>query len=150
MRFPTRYQDRQLADWIAKHRWDHFVTLTFANPATPDEACQQFATFIRRIERRAHNGIYWFRVVERAASGRIHIHVLLGDSGSLSCASVEEAWERHGRSQVALYDPERGAIYYMHKAIDVGAEYDLSKRWRKLKDRDRFPRVGEGENGATE
>lgn len=110
-------------DLIRRYPIHHFATLTFRIPVKPVQAIRAMETFVRDLERRAQNPVWWFGVQEAGPiSERVHLHALLGGTENLSCRQIEAVW-LPGRSQVAVYDDEAGdAIAYLTKGLSHGAE----------------------------
>jgi hypothetical protein len=116
---------RAWGNWLSGFLWHHFATLTFPEQPSPAAAIGHLRTSRRWLEQRAQERVCWFYALERGAAGLLHLHVLLSGTGRLPPASVAAAWPR-GRADVSIYDPKRGATYYVSKAITTDVvEYDI-------------------------
>ena len=139
-------------EYLAPYDWDHWLTLTFAPPRPahlggrvplgparprparpgppPDYAHREFARFVRRLEDCSTEPVWWFRGDELGERlGRLHLHALLGGTGSLLAASLASRW-RAGWSVVKCYDRALGAAHYLTKYATKGlADYDVSGGW---------------------
>lgn len=70
----------------------------------------------------------YFYAIESHLSGYPHLHALLAGTASLTVRQLEQRWES-GHSRIVVYDPMRGAAFYVSKSLlDVCGEYDVSKR----------------------
>ncbi len=159
-------------EYLAPYAWDHWVTLTFAPPCPPqlggpvrlgparpgaerpgpppDYAHREFGRFVRRVERRAREPVWWFRGDELGERlGRLHLHALLGGTGGLLETSLGREW-RVGFSLVKRYDPALGAAHYVRKYATKGlADYDVSGGWRCEPLQPRLPFSQEGVQEAA-
>ncbi len=139
-------------EYLAPYAWDHWLTLTFAPPRPPhlggavrlgparpgperpgpppDFAHREFSRFVRRVERRGGEPVWWFRGDELGERlGRLHLHAFLGGTGGLLEASLGREW-RAGFSLVKRYDPALGAAHYVRKYVTKGlADYAVSGGW---------------------
>ena len=121
---------RAWGEYLGRFAWHPFATLTFERPCTPERARRAFVEgYARRLARQAQRPVPWFYAVEFDALGeRPHVHALVAGTGGLTIGQLERAW-RHGNTRVLAYDPERGAAFYVCKAIaGARALYDLSRR----------------------
>lgn len=130
---PLEAADRRLAAdaraalgaWLGQYDWDHFSTLTFAEPPSEHAAVRGFGRWIRRLEQRTQHAVHWVYTIERCASSARHIHALLHGTGCLSVSSVRAAWG-HGYTRVLVYDRRRGAARYVAKFVAWGdPEWDI-------------------------
>ena len=130
-------------DWLSTFHWDHFATLTFADPRSEHSARRAFAKYIRSLVRLTGGGSVGFFVgYEYGTLGRLHLHALLRTSAPqtrlgpggrprassrLSEQSVWQTWyDDFGRATVAPYDRQRGAAGYVAKYITKRlAFYDI-------------------------
>jgi len=141
-------------EYLAPYPWDHWVTLTFApyrrrhlggvvrlGPARrraerpgppPDYAHREFRRWVRRVEDRGREPVWWFRGDELGERlGRLHLHALLGGTGGLLDESLGREW-RAGFSLVKRYDPALGAAHYVTKYVTKGlADYAVSGDWHR-------------------
>ncbi len=139
-------------EYLAPYDWNHWATLTFAPPRPPhlggrvrlgparpgpdrpgpppDYAHREFEAWVRRVERRGGEPVWWFRGDELGERlGRLHLHALLGGTGRLLDASLGWEW-RAGFSVVKRYDPALGVAHYLTKYATKGlADYDVSGGW---------------------
>jgi hypothetical protein len=130
-------------DWLTGFHWDHFATLTFAEPRSEASARRAFCSYVRDLTRQTHGGsVGYFCGYEYGTFGRLHLHALvrtatpqpdLGPGGvphpstALPSRLVWRTWfDRFGRATVADYDPQRGAAGYVSKYVTKRlAYYDI-------------------------
>jgi len=130
-------------DWLSSFHWDHFATLTFADPRSEASARTAFTHYTRSLSRLTHGGsVGFFCGYEYGTFGRLHLHALLRTytpqtrfgrcgrppaSKALSDKVVWETWfERFGRATVVSYDRRRGAAGYVSKYVTKRlAFYDI-------------------------
>lgn len=106
--------------WIRAFPWHHWVTLTFADPASREYAWSAFEAFIRRLERKG-SGVWWCAVQEERWEGRhVHLHALLGGTDQLRTDEIAAAWKAGKIKKVVVYDPPRGAAWYLAKEVEHG------------------------------
>ncbi len=111
--------------WLGGFPWHHFATLTFAYQPSPAAASRRLSTWIRRLEQRAQERVYWFYALERGAAGTLHLHSLVSGTRRLRAASVKAAWS-YGRADASDYDARRGASYYVTKSLGLDVvEYGI-------------------------
>lgn len=112
--------------WLGGFSWHHYATLTFASPPSPPNAVRLFRTWVRRLEQRAQEKVFWFYALERGGAGLRHLHALVSGTYQLPAASVAATWNG-GRAAAEVYDPRRGASYYVTKDITSDdVEYDVN------------------------
>jgi hypothetical protein len=117
-------------DWISKlYPWDIYGTFTFRGPSIKAQAMgisyvtdayanAQWQGFIKDIEDREGNEVFWVRVKEMTRDGVLHYHGLLGDI-SLEPHRLSKLWyPRGGIAEVRAYDGELGAAWYISKSFD--------------------------------
>jgi len=99
--------------------WRLWVTLTFREPKSPHSAERHFRRFVRVIcsDRRepvwSFYGIEWFQDGEA-----VHIHALIGYMTPCLVRPFWEWWHSHyGRALIEVYDPHKGAAWYVTKYI---------------------------------
>lgn len=130
-------------DWLSTFHWDHFATLTFAEPRSEHSARRAFNSYVRSLTRLTVGGsVGYFCGYEHGTFGRLHLHALLrthtpqpdlGPAGmphpqrSLPSRLVWSTWfDRFGRATVAPYDKKRGAAGYVSKYVTKRlAFYDI-------------------------
>lgn len=140
---PTRLLHDTWTNWLNTFHWDHFATLTFAEPRSEASARRAFAKYIRALHGLTCGGsVGYFCGYEHGTFGRLHLHALLRTaspqtylahggraraSAALPDRQVWSAWfESFGRAQVSTYDPRRGATGYVSKYVTKRlAFYDL-------------------------
>jgi hypothetical protein len=129
--------------WLSTFHWDHFSTLTFAEPRSEASARRAFAKYVRGLRQLTYGGsVGYFCGYEYGTYGRLHLHALmrtstpqtvLGPGGvprassALPSEVVWRAWfDTFGRATVAPYDRKRGAAGYVSKYVTKRlAFYDL-------------------------
>lgn len=139
-------------DWLAAFHWDHFATLTFAEPRSEASAARAFNSYVRALRALTHGGsVGYFCGYEYGTFGRLHLHALIrtstpqpdiGPRGlphSSKALPDELLWhtwfERFGRAQVSRYDPKRGAAGYVTKYVTKRiAYYDIGDMVLELLD----------------
>lgn len=115
------------ADFLRQFEWAHFATFTAAT-ASDDLLLYRLPQAIRNMEKAAKKPVRAFWVRERGAYGTPHLHVLLTGTEGLSSKQIDRAW-RIGRADVQVYDPARGAVFYLTKSLlEPDARWDLSSR----------------------
>jgi len=130
-------------DWLSTFHWDHFATLTFADPRSEASARTAFAHYTRALARLTHGGgIGYFVGYEYGTFGRLHLHALIrsstpqtifghgGRARASSALSNKEVWQTwfdyFGRATVVPYDRKRGAAGYVSKYVTKRlAFYDI-------------------------
>jgi hypothetical protein len=130
-------------DWLSSFHWDHFATLTFADPRSEASARRAFNAFVGQLRGLTHGGsVGYFCGYEYGTFGRLHLHALmrtttpqpdLGPGGvphpceALPSGLVWRTWfDRYGRATVTRYDPQRGAAGYVSKYVTKRlAYYDI-------------------------
>ena len=139
-------------DWLSTFHWDHFATLTFAEPRSEASAKRAFAKYVRCLCGLTYGGsVGYFCGYEYGTFGRLHLHALMRTStpqpelgpGGVPCASkalpcglVWRAWfDSFGRAKVETYDRRRGAAGYVSKYVTKRlAYYDLDNMVPEARD----------------
>ena len=129
--------------WLSSFHWDHFATLTFAEPRSEASARRAFNSYVRALHRLTHGGsVGYFCGYEYGTFGRLHLHALLRSaspqtvlapggcaraSSALPTNQVWRAWyDSFGRAKVVRYDRKRGAAGYVSKYVTKRlAFYDI-------------------------
>lgn len=101
----------ELASWLGDRPWEYFVTLTHRYPGDGARAIQAWA---KKVEKKTGKPMQFAWFTERSASGFVHHHALVHCSGAGSVRALRNAW-RNGHSDAEVYDPSRGAAYYVGK-----------------------------------
>jgi hypothetical protein len=108
---PTRAdleRRQQYADFVDKHTWDLYATLTFQYDHSPEVARARLDRFLREIEERVRSPLSCIIAPEQTYSGlgmpagRIHFHLLLRCVKTLDIDVLELTWEqrRYGGTHV--------------------------------------------------
>lgn len=107
--------------------WALFVTLTFREPVHAEQAGKRFDRFLDGCTRGGRDRVRWVRATERQARGVIHFHLLLSAVPSAAPFGLVRLWKRlgGGYADIKLYDPARGAAWYIAKAIVEGGDIDV-------------------------
>jgi len=135
-------------DWLSSFHWDHFATLTFADPRSEHSARTAFTHYIRSLTRLTVGGtVGYFCGYEYGTYGRLHLHALLrtstpqtrlgpgGRARASSALPTDQVWRQwydtFGRATVVPYDRKRGAAGYVSKYVTKRlAFYDIDKMER--------------------
>jgi hypothetical protein len=114
-------------EFLKQFGWSHFATFTAAT-SSDDRLLHRLPQAIRQLERVAQGPVRAFWVRERGACGTPHLHVLLTGTAGIACERIDRAW-RIGRADVEIYDPTRGAVFYLTKSLmEPDARWDLSSK----------------------
>lgn len=130
-RTPPRGRDAQAwGDWLDRHEWSFFVTLTTAadTPFSADALKKAFFAYADVLDARlGGKRVAWFVAVEGLrAPQRPHLHALLYGPDTLAIRALRGAW-RYGHVEAKRFDPRRGAAWYVTKEIGSDAdEYHVS------------------------
>lgn len=127
------YQLPDYASWIHRWPWHHFATFTFGRVLSPSTCEHHWKTFINSLERYTRGRIGWLRVPEGRWSGcgkpyiSLHYHALLIYKHPPAPGVVEAMWgAKSGDAQVEVYDPGRGAAWYITKMFPKNdCDFDL-------------------------
>jgi hypothetical protein len=130
---PNANSDQLPEAWGAflhQFAWDHVATLTFRHSPSVDAAIREFLNWIRRLSKRTQGAIPWFSALERGRSGWLHHHVLTAGTASLTVETMRETWWTWGGiSKIEVFDPARGAAWYVSKGVpERCAWYDVTRR----------------------
>jgi hypothetical protein len=121
-------QRQAWADFLRKHHWNLFATLTFQKSTTAGAAHNRFRRFADGLTNSAGIKPGWFVVAEPNAEQRrsVHLHALL--QTDVPPGMVERLWWRQfGIAKVRRFDPDRGALYYCAKTLaDSESEFFFS------------------------
>ncbi len=130
-------------DWLSTFHWDHFATLTFADPRSEHSARKAFCAYVRSLRGQTNGGsVGYFCGYEYGTFGRLHLHALIRThtpqtrlarrgvpraSTALPNETVWRTWyDRFGRASVSRYDRKRGAAGYVTKYVTKRlAYYDI-------------------------
>ena len=128
---------RELAQLLSRIRWDVYVTLTFADPASFPFARRAAERFVTRFGPHA----YAYVSFERGGHGQlVHAHLLLG---GLDRTAKEEGWRkwRYGRIGWSKYRPGGGAEHYVPKydfdSLEAGGFLGAAPVWYRPRKRRR-------------
>lgn len=121
---------RQLQDtfgnWLSQYPWNFWATLTFRFKVEKTlNAKRYFHRWLSQVSKKYGVRPSYFFAVEFFASGESnHIHSLLylpHNDLFHKNPYIEPAWrmwfERYGRARIEVYDPGKGARYYLAKYI---------------------------------
>ena len=140
---PSQAVHEAWTNWLSTFHWDHFATLTFAQPRTEARARRAFAAFVRTVRLQTFGGsVGYFCGYECGTFGRLHLHALMrtnvpqtelainANSHPSKAVPNKVLWacwfERFGRAKVETYDPKRGAAGYVSKYVTKRLSfYDL-------------------------
>lgn len=116
-------------EFLAHFCWQWFVTLTFRGYAGSSRAKRLFDKWMHELQVKAGGPEFrWFRVMEKGETKRnIHFHVLIG---GLAKATEQARWAHRwnalaGDARIDAYDPERHAIFYMLKELELDQDFDF-------------------------
>lgn len=110
--------------------WIHSATLTtrFTLPRDALYAALRNG-FIRRIARIAGRPVPWFATDEMTQSRRPHLHVLVGNTESLTTTQLSWAW-KEGHSRISVVrDPDSAIRYTVKNLGRYPDRYDMSRVW---------------------
>jgi hypothetical protein len=131
----SRYEQfvQAWAGYIDGFLFDLFVTLTFAKSsghAEGEGAWKGLNHYLREV---LGHRVEAFRVSELQPNRRVvHFHALMGrcdyrDGRKLPPHVLKEWWEgRYGKADVQVYDPQRGARYYLAQKLAWDDEHRVS------------------------
>lgn len=125
----------ETGDWLLRYEWSHWVTLTVDGVWSADRLRRVLVDeFVRHATKVTQGPVPFAFVIEGGARGeQAHVHALLYGTAGLDCVRLERAW-RHGRAKVTVYDPLRGAPYYLVKEVGGRAvDYGVSSRMPPLR-----------------
>src|SRR5258705_13597207 len=100
---------RQLAvawgQFLSGFSWDWYVTLTFRDWVNSFRAHRLFGYFVRDLERKAKQPIFWFRVDEIGPhGGGFYILALIGNTGPLPRLFYFVHWDKMaGYARIVLF-----------------------------------------------
>ena len=128
-----RNNDKQLrealASWLNRYHWDWFCTLSFNLPVKDTiTAKRHFKRWIDKdVQPYVAQSVRYFVCVERFSHwDGCHLHSLVSVGyedtlyGRMNYLILPfwNAWRRgHGAARIVLYEPYRGAIYYLTKYV---------------------------------
>ena len=124
---------RQVAEWLYGWEWRWWVTLTFSHDVGSTRADAVLTEFLNEFEATHHDSLTCVIAKEQKTvsgsgrpAGRIHFHALIGSSIDHGVKALQELWQqaRYGGDRtsgagadVRPYDPQRGALVYLQKAL---------------------------------
>lgn len=118
-------------NWIHQWPWDHFATFTFGRVLSPSTCEHHWKAFIDSLERYTRGRTGWIRATEGRWSGcgkpyiPLHYHALLIYKNPPAPGAVEAMWgSKSGDGKVEIYDPARGAAWYVTKMFSYN-DYDF-------------------------
>lgn len=114
-------------DWLLSSRWDHFVTLTFADHVGEEQAERTYARWIARVEQAAGQQTRWARATEYQRRGVLHYHALLWGARSQLRKDLERWWSGGFAS---VYPFTRARAAYTVKYVTKGGDMMLGGRWQ--------------------
>lgn len=144
-----------------RHLFYWFVTLTFKENITVEEADMRFFRWLRKLNEHIYGrryrekrlGISWIKVIEFQKRNAPHIHALIGgDVDNTNRRVWKSIWENNnfqwtkrkinGFARIEKYDPCLSAAGYLTKSIVNGDEIDcyishFDRRVLELSDHDK-------------
>lgn len=111
-------------DWLGGTDWEYFATFTTKYHLTLNSARRLMTSYSRRWLRRNDDRMFWVAEEFNHKTG-YHLHALI--RSELRATQIWKDWfDRHGRAQVLLYEPEVGAHGYVAKYVTKSiADYDM-------------------------
>ena len=105
-------------DFVRSLEWSRCVHLTVDGNWSAERLQQRFEReFVRFATKVLQGPVRYAFVIEGGPLGdRAHLHGLLYFTSTLDRTRLAQAW-RYGRAEVTVYDPHRGAAYYLAKEI---------------------------------
>lgn len=117
------------AEYLDRHQWDHFITLTTASQYTAATLERRITRgYLRRLERVAQRRIDWFLVLEATHHApHLHAHALVSGTKALSVATLQRHWSvGHSRVTIVRPGPELGS--YLAKTLHTNPDSWSSSR----------------------
>ena len=107
---------KSFGDYVADFRWCHWFTGTPASLNCSPHRLKAFfeGVFVRRLEHGAQQRVCWIHSIERSPGGIFHVHAVMSGTDRLVTSYIAKRWS-FGRADVDLYDPTRGAAWYLAK-----------------------------------
>lgn len=108
---------------MSRYRFTWFTTLTFRDSPRTYTAINRAKQFLRAIEREERLKIGYYIAMELTKLGVPHFHLLMGNLEKVRYSKWFTWWfTRYGGARFKMYDPEKGAAYYLVK-YTVGNNY---------------------------
>jgi hypothetical protein len=124
---------RQVAEWLYNWEWRWWVTLTFSRDIGSARADAILGEYLNEFEATHRDSLTCMIAQEQKTisgsgrpAGRVHFHVLIGSSIDHGAKALQQLWQqaRYGGNRtsgagadVRPYDPQRGALVYLQKAL---------------------------------
>lgn len=109
-------------DWFSQWNWHMFGTFTFGRVLSESTCNHHWNEFELSLQRYTQGRVGWIRATELRWSGcgkphiPLHFNALLAYENPPAPGVVEAMWwSRSGQAKVEIYDPERGASWYIAK-----------------------------------
>ena len=128
------------ASFIKRYDWNWWCTLTFKGKPPQELAHKVFRRWLHKLNRRTFGnnyykrpteGLRWICTAERQRRSSLHFHVLIAGDPKPAWDTAEKFWNQiAGNAQIAVYDSERGAAYYMLKQYAATGNMDLGGPWK--------------------
>lgn len=121
-------------EWLYAYAWSHFVTICLPPGPSPSDGLAIFTRGVRQLAGYSQRPVSWACSVERGRrSGLTHVHALVGGLEALSVLEVSRPW-RWTIEQCRVYDPTRGAAWYVSKEQSgADAVFERSRRFPSLR-----------------
>ena len=120
-------------DFISQWPWDHYAAFTFGRQMSQSRCIRHWDDFVDSTGRLTRGRVGWVRADEQRRSGYgspeipLHSHALLRYQNVPAPEAVAGLWKsKAGDAQVEIYDPARGAAWYLAKMFPYeDTRYDL-------------------------
>lgn len=100
------------------YNWTWFTTLTFKDFPKTYTAQNRVKRFLRYVERIERHKVAWYMCMEYTKLGCPHFHLLMGNLEGARYSKYFTWWfTRYGGARFKVYDPGKGATYYLTKYV---------------------------------
>jgi hypothetical protein len=135
------------AQFMGRHQWEWFVTLTFKDSVHPEAADKKWRLWVRRLDmhlvggeairRYPDRGCVWVRGLEWQKRGVAHFHALMSYVGGLDQLAGRFEWAGEWRAiaggfaKVMPCRNQEEARRYVSKYVAKGGEVDVSPSYHR-------------------
>jgi hypothetical protein len=108
-------QVEDYVEFINQYSWDWYATLTYRNSISPRHAWHIFNDWKLELKKDLNHGISYFWVRDLLDwDYHPHLHIFLSGTKGSDSNVWEQRWQQiAGWANIELYNPERGASYYL-------------------------------------